>query len=108
MPVRIGGGCDAQLQQIYVCIERSTGGLRLSLRLQLSHESASVRAAAVLCCSSSLRESRDAAVALAIAMLRDSHVVVRRAAMAAVEGNGGQRHCGALFSHAVSRFASRG
>lgn len=64
---------------------------------QLSHESASVRAAAVLCCSSSLRASLDAAVALATTMLRDSHVVVRRAAIRAVESNGASGIASSFF-----------
>lgn len=51
----------------------------------------------MICCSSSLCSSPDAAIALATTMLRDSHVVVRRAAIRAVESNGANGIAASFF-----------
>jgi hypothetical protein len=70
----------------------------------LAHESALVRAAALACCAAALATPA-ATLALASSMLADTHAVVRRAAMRAIEARGDALHAGyfALFCRVLRR-----
>jgi hypothetical protein len=70
----------------------------------LAHESALVRAAALTCCAAALATPA-ATLALASSMLADTHAVVRRAAMRAIEVRGDALHAGcfALFCRVLRR-----